>query len=401
MGLNYGKAILVFYIIPTIYLTMKTNRFETFMDAILAIIITVLVLKLSQPAAPTMSAVMNMNISYLTYFICFVIIFNTWHNDHNLFQMVDEIDNSIVFVYAVLLFVFSLLPYFSTWVALYPEALPAQIMFGLIFLTSNILYNIATYLVKKANPYNEELQKIDLKSLKRHVPLIIILIGFALSLTVYIYGIYISCLLATACWFVLAMLGESGIEDSERFEALFDAIIAIILTIIVLEITMASAGTWEALFEHKIEFLAYAISFIVIFNYWNFNNNLFALVHRIDGKIMWLIGATMWVLSLIPYLSTFLAENFNSFVPQFLYGLDFIAVAILSIFTTWALRRANPGNVALIIALDNRHFASTIIIVLIGMLVGYFYYPPAVAISCLLSILAFWLIPHIRKIANK
>ena len=91
---------------------------------------------------------------------------------------------------------FSLLPYFSTWVALYPEALPAQIMFGLIFLTSNILYNIATYLVKKANPYNEELQKIDLKSLKRHVPMIIILIGFALSLTVYIYGIYISCLLA-------------------------------------------------------------------------------------------------------------------------------------------------------------------------------------------------------------
>lgn len=95
MGLNYGKAILVFYIIPTIYLIMKTNRFETFMDAILAIIITVLVLKLSQPAAPTMSAVMNMNISYLTYFICFVVIFNTWHNDHNLFQMVDEIDNRI------------------------------------------------------------------------------------------------------------------------------------------------------------------------------------------------------------------------------------------------------------------------------------------------------------------
>ena len=105
MGLNYGKAILVFYIIPTIYLIMKTNRFETFMDAILAIIITVLVLKLSQPAAPTMSAVLNLNIGYLTYFICFVVIFNTWHNDHNLFQMVDEIDNSIVFVYAVLLFV--------------------------------------------------------------------------------------------------------------------------------------------------------------------------------------------------------------------------------------------------------------------------------------------------------
>lgn len=380
---------------------MQTNRFETFMDAILAIIITVLVLKLSQPAAPSMGAVLNLNIRYITYFICFVIIFNTWHNDHNLFQMVDEIDNRVVFVYGVLLFVFSLLPYFSSWVSLYPEALPAQIMFGLIFIASNILYSIATYLIKKANPHNEELQKIDLKSLKRNAPLIIILIGFALSLTVYTYGIYVSCMLATAYWFIMAMLSKSRITDSERFEALFDAIVAIILTVIVLEITMASSGTWEALFELKIEFLAYAVSFIVCFNYWNFNNNLFSLVNRIDGNIIWLIGITIWVLSLIPYLSIFVSENFYSFVPQFLYGLDFIAVAILSIFTTWALRRADPGNVALLIALDNRYFLSTIVIVLIGMAVAYFYYPPAVIISCLLSIIALWLIPHIRKIANK
>ena len=69
---------------------MRTERFETFMDAILAIIITVLVLKLAQPAAPTWDAVLSLNSSYLLYGICFLIIFNTWYNDHNLFQMVDE-----------------------------------------------------------------------------------------------------------------------------------------------------------------------------------------------------------------------------------------------------------------------------------------------------------------------
>ena len=65
--------------------------------------------------------------------------------------------------------------------------------------------------------------------------------------------------------------------ETERFEALIDAILAIIITIIVLEIPLASTGSWEALFELKYEFIIYAISFIVCFNFWNFNNNLFSL----------------------------------------------------------------------------------------------------------------------------
>ena len=112
---------------------MQTDRFETFLDAILAIIITVLVLKLAQPDTATWGAVLNLNIRYLTYFTCFIIIFNTWYNDHNLFQMVDEIDNKVVVVYGVLAFIISLIPYFATWVGLHPESVPAQSMFGLLF----------------------------------------------------------------------------------------------------------------------------------------------------------------------------------------------------------------------------------------------------------------------------
>ena len=53
--------------------------------------------------------------------------------------------------------------------------------------------------------------------------------------------------------------------NSERFEALIDAILAIILTIIVLEIPMAVDGSWNALFEVRLDFIIYALSFIVIF----------------------------------------------------------------------------------------------------------------------------------------
>ncbi|WP_292882391.1 TMEM175 family protein [Methanobrevibacter sp. UBA188] len=377
---------------------MQTDRFETFMDAILAIIITVLVLKLAQPPAPTWDGVLSLNASYLIYGICFLIIFNTWYNDHNLFQMVDEINNLIVVVYGVLIFIISLLPYFASWVSLNPQSVPAQTMFGILFLATNACYNLSTFLIIRANPYNAELKKIDLKNFWRYVPVIVILIGFLATYTVYTPGIFISCIIATIYWFFIAISTKSEIESSGRFEALFDAIIAIILTVLVLEITMASGGTWQALFDLRIEFLAYIISFIVCFNYWNYNNNLFSIVNKIDTAVIWSIGASMFVLSLIPYLSVFVSHNFYSFVPQACYGIDFIVVAIISIVTSKALKNADKGNVALMLALKNNLvFVSTIVFVGIGMVIGYFFYPPAIIISCLLSIIAVWAISYLTR----
>ena len=377
---------------------MQTDRFETFMDAILAIIITVLVLKLAQPPAPTWEGVISLNASYLIYGICFLIIFNTWYNDHNLFQMVDEINNLIVVVYGVLIFIISILPYFASWVSLNPQSIPAQTMFGILFLATNACYNLSTFLIIRANPYNAKLKKINLKNFWRYVPVIVILIGFLVTYTVYTPGIFISCIIATIYWFFIAIFTKSEIESSGRFEALFDAIIAIILTVLVLEITMASGGTWQDLFDLRIEFLAYIISFIVCFNYWNYNNNLFSIVNKIDTAVIWSIGASMFVLSLIPYLSVFVSHNFYSFVPQACYGIDFIVVAILSIVTSKALRNADKGNVALILALKNNLvFVSTIVFVGIGMVIGYLFYPPAIIISCLLSIITVWAISYLNR----
>jgi Predicted integral membrane protein len=89
---------------------MDTTRFETFMDAVLAIVITVLVLKLNQPEMATWGNILIHNMEYITYLICFIIIFTTWYNDHNLFQFVDEIDNAVVLVYGVVIFIISIIP---------------------------------------------------------------------------------------------------------------------------------------------------------------------------------------------------------------------------------------------------------------------------------------------------
>ena len=377
---------------------MDTNRFETFMDAVLAIIITVLVLKLAQPSEATFGAILNLNMKYITYFMCFLIIFTTWYNDHLLFMMVDEINNAVVMVYGILIFLISVIPYFASWVSINPTSIPAETMFGLLFLAVNACYTLSTYLIVRANPYNEKLKRVNLRDYRRYVPVIIILVGFLLTYTVYAQGIYISCILATLFWFVLAVKVKHEIESSERFEALFDAIVAIILTVIVLEIPMAAAGSWQSLFGVRIEFIAYIISFIVCFNFWNYNNNLFSIVNRIDFKVIWSIGLAMFFLSLIPYLSTFVANNFYSFVAQACYGIDFMIVAALSIVTANALKEVDRGNIALMLALENNlQFVSTLLVVGLGIVVGYLFYPPIIIVSCLISISLVWIIPKLQK----
>ena len=185
--------------------------------------------------------------------------------------------------------------------------------------------------------------------------------------------------------------------ETERFEALIDAILAIIITIIVLEIPLAANGSWQALLEIKFEFLIYAISFMICFNFWNFNNNIFSIVNKVDPKVIWTMGFTLFVFSLLPYLTTFVAENFYVFFPQCLYGLVFIITALLSLLISKFLKEADPGNIALQIALaDHKPMYFTVVMVLIGMVIGYFAYPPVIMLCCLLSIFGVWTIPKIR-----
>lgn len=185
---------------------------------------------------------------------------------------------------------------------------------------------------------------------------------------------------------------------TERFEALIDAILAIIITIIVLEIPPAPEGTWQSLFELKYEFIIYAISFIVCFNFWNYNNNIFSIVNKIDSRVIWSMGITLFVFSFLPYLTTFVAENFNLFFPQFMYGLSFIITALLSILIAKYLKESDPENITLQLVLQNDDtYITTIIIVFIGMIIGYLAYPPAIITSCLLSLIIMWIQPKIRK----
>ncbi|MBQ2831665.1 TMEM175 family protein [Methanobrevibacter sp.] len=185
---------------------METNRFETFFDAIIAIVITVLVLKIPQPASPTLDAFLELQTMYVAYLISFLILYNLWYANHNLFQLVDTIDNTTLWIYGIMTFVISLIPYFTIWLANNVYSQAAETMFGVIFLVTHILNTLATRAVYRSNPYNKNLQKINHNSYYLNLPVILIVIGFILTYTVYRPGIYIACLGSIVLWIIIGRL---------------------------------------------------------------------------------------------------------------------------------------------------------------------------------------------------
>ena len=371
---------------------MNTDRFETFYDAILAIVITVLVLKIPQPLGPEWGAFISNSLNITTYFIVFLAIINIWYSNQNLFQHIEDINNKSIVAYGVSIFLFSLFPYFASWLSLNVYSLAAETIFGLIILFANISHIIAVVVVFGANKSNEKLKELNIKKINFIIPIIIILIGFIISYTVYTPGIYVASLLSIILSIIYNRKQGKEFEDTGRFEALIDAIIAIIITVIVLGIPTAIGGNLAALLELKLEFIAYAISFIVCFNVWNFTYNLFSIVNKINYKSIWSISVGLFFLSLIPYLTTFVAMNFNDFVPQCLYGIDFMIVNLCSIVATFEMKKIDTSNKFLQAAFQNyNNFVLNIIFTLIFIIIGYYYYPPIIIMSCLFSIIITWI----------
>ena len=179
---------------------------------------------------------------------------------------------------------------------------------------------------------------------------------------------------------------------TERFEALIDAIIAIIITIIVIEIPLAANGNLDALFEIKLDLIAYAISFIVCFKIWNLSCNLFSIVKKINYKAIWAISVSLLFLSFIPYLTNFVANNFNEFVPQCLYCLDFIMINIGFIVATIEMKKIDKTNSFLQESIKNYNAGIIhILFTIIFIIIGYFYKPSFIIISCLLSLIITWI----------
>ena len=183
------------------------------------------------------------------------------------------------------------------------------------------------------------------------------------------------------------MANENYMETG-RLEAFYDAIIAIIVTVLVLELPQPATASLASIWALRTSYFAYLLSFLVCVNLWQYHHIIYNHVEKINTRIIWLNIFLMFIVSLIPYLTTFVANNPNSFIPQALYGLDFIIVDILLFIMAKMLLEINEENKELIknaFSLKEALYIPLAIFIL-GFIIALLGYPIAISICCLITI---------------
>jgi uncharacterized membrane protein len=136
-----------------------------------------------------------------------------------------------------------------------------------------------------------------------------------------------------------------------RLEAFSDAVIAIILTIMVLELKVPHGENWAALRPLLPVFLSYAMSFVFLSIYWNNHHHLLQAVRQVNGRILWANLHLLFWLSLIPFVTAWMGENHFTSVPVALYGVVMLASAIAYTILTVSLISHHGKDSPLAIAL--------------------------------------------------
>lgn len=124
--------------------------------------------------------------------------------------------------------------------------------------------------------------------------------------------------------------------NKTRLEAFSDGVIAIILTIMVLELHVPHGTDWNALRPLLPVFLAYILSFLYLAIYWNNHHHMLHATDHVDGLILWANMHLLFWLSLTPFVTGWIAENGVAAAPTALYGMVLLMAAI----AYWLLQNA-------------------------------------------------------------
>jgi uncharacterized membrane protein len=114
----------------------------------------------------------------------------------------------------------------------------------------------------------------------------------------------------------------------DRLTAFSDGVIAIIITIMVLELKVPHGADWAALRGVAPNFVAYVLSFVYLAIYWNNHHHLLHTLTRVDGLILWANSHLLFWLSLVPAATGWMGENFLAPLPTAVYGVSLLMPAI-------------------------------------------------------------------------
>jgi uncharacterized membrane protein len=180
-----------------------------------------------------------------------------------------------------------------------------------------------------------------------------------------------------------------------RLEAFSDGVLAIIITIMVLELKVPHGTEFAALRPLIPVFLSYVLSFLYIGIYWNNHHHLLQAVHRVNGRVLWANLHLLFWLSLFPFATGWVGENHFAALPVALYGLVLLCAAIAYYILTRTLISLHGQDSVLAIALAE-DFKDKVSLVSYGIAILLAFVNAWIACGIYILMAILWLIPDRR-----
>ncbi len=183
--------------------------------------------------------------------------------------------------------------------------------------------------------------------------------------------------------------------DTGRLETFSDGVIAIIITIMVLELKVPHGEDINSLAPLLPVFLSYVLSFIYIGIYWNNHHHMLQICEKVTGPILWANLHLMFWLSLLPFSTAWMGENHFGTIPSAIYGFDLLMAAI----AYWTLQQtiiASQGSDSILRKAVGKDWKGKVsIFVYLGAIFAAFWLQWAAQFLFVL-VAAAWLIPDRR-----
>ena len=180
-----------------------------------------------------------------------------------------------------------------------------------------------------------------------------------------------------------------------RLEAFSDGVIAVIITIMVLEMKVPHGSEPEALLPVLPVFLTYVLSFIYVGIYWNNHHHMFHAVHHVTGGTLWANSHLLFWLSLVPFVTGWMGENHFAKMPVAAYGAVLFCAAIAYTILTRVLL-ASHGSDSLFAKALGGDFKGWVSLALYAAGIGLAFVRPWISLVLYALVAAIWLTPDRR-----
>lgn len=187
--------------------------------------------------------------------------------------------------------------------------------------------------------------------------------------------------------------------NKSRLEAFSDGVIAILITIMVLELKIPHGADWESLQPIFSVFVSYVLSFVYIAIYWNNHHHLLQATKKINGAVLWANTHLLFWLSLIPFTTGWMGENHFEQLPTAFYGVNLLACAVAYTILQTLLVREHEANSNLEAAIG-KDIKGKISLVCYVLAIAFAYLNQWISGALYVLVALMWLVPD-RRIESK